>query len=111
MSEPLTTRVGRAALREWCEAHVEIDDEDLANLSRDALYLLDDLERAENDCAGLRYALRQIWKAVDAKARLDSGFTGMGHNILVEDAMKLRYATLRAKALLADHDAAEENKR
>jgi hypothetical protein len=58
----------------------------------------------EDRLARLRHALSELLRAEEARERLAAGFVGMGHNILVESAGKLRYATMRAKAILADED-------
>jgi hypothetical protein len=51
--------------------------------------------------AALGYALDDLVHAADAKRKLDSGFQGMGANILTKDAGRLSYAILRARKALA----------
>lgn len=48
----------------------------------------------------LRGALRDLLRDVDARLLLDSGFKGMGHNIAVESAGRLRVDAEYARRVL-----------
>ena len=48
----------------------------------------------------LEGAIREIAACVEAKRQLDSGFKGMGYNILQEKVGKLDYEIRRAKNII-----------
>ena len=52
------------------------------------------------ELARVRGALRDLLRDVDARLLLDSGFKGMGHNIAVESAGRLRVDAEYARRVL-----------
>ena len=59
-----------------------------------------------SEIAALRGALRDLLRDVDARLLLDSGFRGMGHNIAVESAGRLRVdAEYARRVLRGEHES------
>jgi hypothetical protein len=56
--------------------------------------------KAEAEIERVRGALRDLLRGVDARLSLDSGFKGMGHNIAVESAGRLRVDAEYARRVL-----------